>query len=70
MWFVNKKDFEEREKGKAFAQLLMGGELFYILSSVVGLIERFFLKLMTVIEAVCVCVCLGGVLQWRKSKKL
>lgn len=27
-----------------------------ILSSVVGLIERFFLRLVTVIEAVCMCV--------------
>lgn len=28
----------------------------HILSSVVGLIERFFLQLVTVIEVVCMCV--------------
>ncbi len=48
---------KQRERGgRAYAQLLMGGPL-QILSSAVELIERFFLRLVTVIEVVSVCVC-------------
>lgn len=36
---------------------LMGGSS-RVLSSAVGLIERIYPQLVTVIEAVCVCVCL------------
>lgn len=50
---------KERDR-RCTCRVLMGGLL--LLSAVVGLIERFFPKLVTVIEVcVCVCVCSSSV---------
>lgn len=56
-WWRLVRSGKERDR-RCICRVLMGGLL--ILSPVVGLIERFFQRLVTVIE-VCVCVCSSSV---------